>query len=156
MEQDITISVVTILMVLVSHMVLLVNISGHLCVDLWLQAFTLMVVKATVPVLKVVIIILYSEFYLKWLFCESGNQDHNGQFKWGYFYSADPLWDSKNCISLEQTCCQGPGLHGFTRPLTLPLMTILRWECVEISLLGMRMSLLVIMKYTLNKRFWLN
>ena len=60
---------VTILMVLVSHMVLLINISGHLYVDLWLQAFSLMVEKATVPVLKVV--------------------DHSGQLKWDYLYTAD-------------------------------------------------------------------
>ena len=45
-------------------------------------------------------------------FCESGNQDLNGQFKWSHLYSADPLWDGKNCGSLEQTCCQGlPWFH---------------------------------------------
>ena len=47
-------------------------------------------------------------------FCESGNPYVYTQTK---LYTADPLWDGKGCSSLEQTCCQTPGLPWFHKVL---------------------------------------
>ena len=44
-------------------------------------------------------------------FCES--VDPNGSV----LNTADPLWDGKGCGSLEQTCCQAPGLPWFHKVL---------------------------------------
>ena len=53
-------------------------------------------------------------------FCESGNPSTNGQIDGSTFYTADPLWDGKGCGSLEQTCCQAPGLPWFYKVLKSP------------------------------------
>ena len=45
-------------------------------------------------------------------FCESGNSNN----KWE-LHTGDPLWDGKGCGSLEQTCCQAPGLPWFHKVL---------------------------------------
>ena len=50
-------------------------------------------------------------------FCESGNPSTSGTFSLSTFYTADPLWDGKGCGSLEQTCCQAPGLPWFHKIL---------------------------------------
>ena len=50
-------------------------------------------------------------------FCESGNPSTNGNINLSKFYTADPLWDGKGCGSLEQTCCQAPGLPWFHKVL---------------------------------------
>ena len=46
-------------------------------------------------------------------FCESGA--HNSWQR--QLYTADPLWDGKGCDSIEQTCCQAPGLPWFHKIL---------------------------------------
>ena len=48
-------------------------------------------------------------------FCESGNPDYFDTS--GKLYTNDPLWDGKGCSSLEQTCCQVPGLPWFHKVL---------------------------------------
>ena len=48
-------------------------------------------------------------------FCESGNPDYFDTS--GKLYTNDPLWDGKGCNSLEQTCCQAPGLPWFHKVL---------------------------------------
>ena len=53
-------------------------------------------------------------------FCESGNPSTNGNIDSSTFYTADPLWDGKGCGSLEQMCCQAPGLPWFHKVLTSP------------------------------------
>ena len=46
-------------------------------------------------------------------FCESGAHD-----SWTYkLYTNDPLWDGNGCGSIEQTCCQAPGLPWFHKVL---------------------------------------
>ena len=50
-------------------------------------------------------------------FCESGNPSTNSNIGGSIFYTADPLWDGKGCGSLEQTCCQAPGLPWFHKVL---------------------------------------
>ena len=50
-------------------------------------------------------------------FCESGNPSTNRKIDGSTFYTADPLWDGKGCGSLEQTCCQAPGLPWFHKVL---------------------------------------
>ena len=45
-------------------------------------------------------------------FCESGNPMNGGKWE-AKFYTADRLWNGKGCGSLEQTCCQAPGLPWF-------------------------------------------
>ena len=47
-------------------------------------------------------------------FCESGNPDSYDTSK---LYTNDPLWDGKGCSSLEQSCCQAPGLPWFHKVL---------------------------------------
>ena len=47
-------------------------------------------------------------------FCESGSP---GQFQVNTPYFSDPLWDGKQCGSLEQECCQAPGLPWFHKDL---------------------------------------
>ena len=47
-------------------------------------------------------------------FCESGNPDGYDTSK---LYTNDPLWDGKGCSSLEQSCCQAPGLPWFHKVL---------------------------------------
>ena len=47
-------------------------------------------------------------------FCESGCP---GQFQVNTPYFSDPLWDGKQCGSLEQECCQAPGLPWFHKDL---------------------------------------
>ena len=49
-------------------------------------------------------------------FCESGNSDPNGNIP-RHLYTTDPLWDGKGCGSIEQTCCQAPGLPWFHKVL---------------------------------------
>ena len=49
-------------------------------------------------------------------FCESGNSDPNGNVP-VHLYTDDPLWDGKGCGSIEQTCCQAPGLPWFHKVL---------------------------------------
>ena len=44
-------------------------------------------------------------------FCESGNPDSHDTS--GKLLINDPLWDGKGYGSLEQTCCQAPGLPWF-------------------------------------------
>ena len=44
-------------------------------------------------------------------FCESG---YNGS-NWSLLYTSDPLWDGKDCGSLEAPCCTAPGLPWFHR-----------------------------------------
>ena len=46
-------------------------------------------------------------------FCESG-ANNTWQHK---LYTDDPLWDGKGCGSIEQTCCQAPGLPWFHKVL---------------------------------------
>ena len=43
-------------------------------------------------------------------FCESGSP---GNIEDNTPYFSDPLWDGKQCGSLEQECCQAPGLPWF-------------------------------------------
>ena len=94
----------------------------------------------------------YTFIYWKLLFCESGNPGTSGNIEHSKFYIADPLWDGKGCGPFEQICCQAPGLsHGSTKFLTLPLLTTLRCEYVEIKIYLMRMSLLITMRYMLNE-----
>ena len=50
-------------------------------------------------------------------FCESGNPNTNRKIDGSKFYTADPLWDGKGCGSLEQICCQAPGLPWFHKVL---------------------------------------
>ena len=50
-------------------------------------------------------------------FCESGNPSTNGVIDFSTLYTVDPLWDGKGCGSLEQTCCQAPGLPWFHKVL---------------------------------------
>ena len=50
-------------------------------------------------------------------FCESGNQDQNGQFMYYRLYTNDSLWDGRGCGTLENTCCQAPGLPWFHKAL---------------------------------------
>ena len=50
-------------------------------------------------------------------FCESGNPSTNRKIDGSTFYTADPLWDGKGCGSLEQSCCQAPGLPWFHKAL---------------------------------------
>ena len=45
-------------------------------------------------------------------FCESGN---NASRALRILYTADPLWDGKDCGSLEVPCCTAPGLPWFHR-----------------------------------------
>ena len=46
-------------------------------------------------------------------FCESGAHD-----SWTHkLYTNDPLWDGNGCGSIEQTCCQAPGLPWFHKVL---------------------------------------
>ena len=47
-------------------------------------------------------------------FCESGSP---GQFEYNTLYFSDPLWDGKQCGSLEQACCQAPSLPWFHKDL---------------------------------------
>ena len=47
-------------------------------------------------------------------FCESGNP---GSAQQDTPYFSDPLWDGKQCGSLEQECCQAPGLPWFHKVL---------------------------------------
>ena len=47
-------------------------------------------------------------------FCESGCP---GQFQANTPYFSDALWDGKQCGSLEQECCQAPGLPWFHKVL---------------------------------------
>ena len=47
-------------------------------------------------------------------FCESRNPDGYSTNK---LYTNDPLWDGKRCSSLEQNCCQAPGLPWFHKIL---------------------------------------
>ena len=49
-------------------------------------------------------------------FCESGNSDPNGNIP-RHLYTTDPLWDGNGCGSIEQTCCQAPGLPWFHKVL---------------------------------------
>ena len=46
-------------------------------------------------------------------FCESGAHN-NWQHK---LHTDDPLWDGNGCGSIEQTCCQAPGLPWFHKVL---------------------------------------
>ena len=50
-------------------------------------------------------------------FCESGNPSTNSKIDFSTLYTVDPLWDGKGCGSLEQTCCQAPGLPWFHKVL---------------------------------------
>ena len=45
-------------------------------------------------------------------FCESGNSN---SYESSILYTADPLWDGKDCGSLEAPCCTAPGLPWFHR-----------------------------------------
>ena len=45
-------------------------------------------------------------------YCESGI---NGTPDYDTVYTADPLWDGKNCLSNEAPCCTGTGLPWFFR-----------------------------------------
>ena len=47
-------------------------------------------------------------------FCESGNPGGNPT---RIFYSNDPLWDGKQCLSQEANCCLTPGLPWFHKTL---------------------------------------
>uniref|UniRef100_A0A1X7SRR3 Fibrinogen C-terminal domain-containing protein n=1 Tax=Amphimedon queenslandica TaxID=400682 RepID=A0A1X7SRR3_AMPQE len=48
-------------------------------------------------------------------FCESGNPNQ----QWAHtLYTADPLWDGQTCSSLEEPCCDAPGLPWFSRNFT--------------------------------------
>ena len=68
-----------------------------------------------VPVLKVVfkILLCLGDDY----FCKSGNPNTNHKIYGSRFYTADPLCDDKGFGSLEQTCCQAPGLPWFNKVL---------------------------------------
>ena len=113
-EQDlrqIMISIVVMLMVSVSHMVLVVNISGHLSPDILKMFKSQMLI---VPVLingtrQTVQYFIGSDY-----FCEFDNPVAQWQAK---LYTADPLWDGNGCDSLERTCCQTPGLPWFHKVL---------------------------------------
>ena len=48
-------------------------------------------------------------------FCESGNP---GNFENDTPYFSDPLWDGNQCGSIEQECCQAPGLPWFHKVFT--------------------------------------
>ena len=45
-------------------------------------------------------------------YCESGA---NSNPSWDEVYTADPLWDGNNCLSVEAPCCNGTGLPWFFR-----------------------------------------
>ena len=63
-------------------------------------------------------------------FCESGAYD-NWQHK---LYTADTLWDGNGCGSLEQTCCQAPGLPWFHKVLNSPTTDYLEMrDCGDID-----------------------
>ena len=61
-------------------------------------------------------------------FCESGNPNNNWLTK---LYTTDPLWDGKGCGSIEQTCCQAPGLPWFHKVLNSTTT-----NCVEMRVCG--------------------
>ena len=48
-------------------------------------------------------------------YCESGN--HNSNYQSGKFYSTDPLWDGKDCGSVEGPCCSRSRIPWFYKPL---------------------------------------
>ena len=50
-------------------------------------------------------------------FCESGAP---GSYNVNTFYSNDRLWDGKKCGTIENGCCNVPGLPWFHRTLTSP------------------------------------
>ena len=61
-------------------------------------------------------------------FCESGNPSKSWETK---LYTADPLWNGKECTPLEQTCCKTPGLPWFHKVLNSTTT-----DCIEIRVCG--------------------
>ena len=47
-------------------------------------------------------------------FCESGSPE---KYNVNTLYFSDPLWDGKQCGSVEQECCQASGLPWFHKVL---------------------------------------
>uniref|UniRef100_A0A1X7TFL1 ATP-dependent DNA helicase n=2 Tax=Amphimedon queenslandica TaxID=400682 RepID=A0A1X7TFL1_AMPQE len=62
-------------------------------------------------------------------YCESGNPD--SYYQSGVMYPNDPLWDGKQCTSLESPCCTNPNLPWFHK--TLPNSTS---DFIEMRLCG--------------------
>ena len=70
-------------------------------------------------------------------FCESGCPSC-GDFT--NFYAADPCGMEKCVVLLKQSTVQLLVCHGSTKSLMLPPLTTLRWGCVLMNSLLMRMS----------------
>ena len=48
-------------------------------------------------------------------YCESGNIKYT--YELNHMYTNDPLWDGKNCRSVEAPCCQRPLIPWFHKKL---------------------------------------
>ena len=125
---------VPMLVVLVSHMVVHDNTSGHLQLVL-VKIYQLGMMTALVMLLHGITIDI-PPFVGGDYFCESGR---NSTYRPPSFAEADPLWDGEGCASTS-TCCEMNNPPYFTKQLTNPTTDdieiearLCRWDSTDDS-----------------------